>query len=107
MNTTTEYCVVMTTCLTQLEANTLARAIIEQKLGACIQTSQIQSHYRWEGKLQTGNEILMHIKTTCAKYPALERYLASEHSYETPQIVQIPITAGLPDYLNWIKKETL
>lgn len=96
----------MTTYPTQLEADTHAQVIIEQGLAACVQTSQIQSYYQWEGKVQTESEILMHIKTTCAKYSALEHYLASEHSYETPQIIQVPITVGLPDYLNWIKKET-
>ncbi|OQX39871.1 MAG: hypothetical protein B0D91_00660 [Oceanospirillales bacterium LUC14_002_19_P2] len=106
MSKKTEYCVVMTTCPTQLEADTHARAIIEKGLGACVQTSQIQSHYQWEGKVQTENEILMRIKTTCAKYSDVEAYLVAEHSYEVPQIIQLPITAGLSEYLDWVKKET-
>ncbi len=106
MSKKTEHCVVVTTCPTQLEADTHARAMIEKGLAACVQTNQIQSHYQWKGKVQTENEILMRIKTTCAKYADLEAYLAAEHSYEVPQIIQLPITAGLTGYLDWINEKT-
>ncbi len=101
------FCMVLTTCPNQQEADTLARAIIEQRLAACVQSSPIHSHYRWDGEVQSDPEVLLRIKTTCERYQALEQYLKAEHSYDVPQVIQIPIENGLPEYLDWVRGETV
>ena len=73
MNQNNTFCMVLTTCPNQQEADTHARAIIEKHLGACVQSSAVHSHYMWEGKVQSDPEILLRIKTTCERYIALEQ----------------------------------
>ncbi len=71
---------VLTTCPNQQEADAHAKAIIEKRLGACVQSSPIHSHYMWEGKVQSEPEVLLRIKTACDNYDALEQYFKSAHS---------------------------
>lgn len=106
MQSTEEFCLVLTTCPNQLEADTHAKAIVEQRLGACVQSSAISSYFMWEGEAQSEAEVLLLIKTTCARYEALEHYLASAHSYEVPQIIRIPVAGGLNTYLDWVRQTT-
>ncbi len=100
------YCVVLTTTPTSEEAGKLARAIVEARLGACVQIQAIQSIYRWEGALCNEAEFRLSIKTRQAQFAALEHFIRAHHSYETPEIVQIPITAGSAAYLQWIDEGT-
>ncbi len=97
---------VLTTCPNQQEADTHARAIIEKRLAACVQSSPIHSYYRWDGEVQSDPEVLLRIKTTDEHYQALEQYLKAEHSYDMPQVIQIPIENGLTEYLEWLRDET-
>ncbi len=106
MKQSDEFCLVLTTCANQQEADALAKAILEQRLAACIQSSVVQSHYRWEGQVQSEPEVLLRIKTTMHLYSALEQYLKTAHSYEVPQIIQVPISAGWSTYLDWLREET-
>lgn len=88
-------------------AQSLAEALISRRLAACVSLlSPCQSVYRWEGKLERASEIPVLIKTTQACYPALEAAIRELHPYELPEIVAIPVTAGLPAYLNWVNEET-
>ena len=107
MQSNEEFCLVLTTCPNQVEADAHAKAIVEQRLGACVQSSAINSYYMWEGEAQSEAEVLLLIKTTCARYEALERYLASAHSYDVPQIIRIPVAGGLNTYLEWVRQVTL
>lgn len=100
------YCVVLTATATAEEAESLARGIIEAQLGACVQIQAIRSIYRWQGALCNESEFRLSIKTRQARFVALERFIRARHSYETPEIVQIPITAGSAAYLQWIDEET-
>jgi periplasmic divalent cation tolerance protein len=106
MPETTPYCVVQTTVASQAQAETLARLIVEARLGACVQLLPIRSFYRWQGEMQGEAEFLLQIKTRQACYAALEAFIRAHHSYETPEIVQLPITAGSADYLQWLHAET-
>ncbi len=106
MQSTEEFCLVLTTCPNQREADAHAKAIVEKRLGACVQSSAITSHYMWDGEAQSEVEVLLLIKTTCARYQALEHYLAEAHSYDVPQIVRIPVAGGLNAYLDWVRKST-
>ncbi|SDN82701.1 divalent-cation tolerance protein CutA [Polaromonas sp. JS666] len=100
------YCLVLTTTATAQEAQSLAQGIVEARLGACVQIQPIQSLYRWQGRLCNDSEFRLAVKTPRARYEALERFISAHHSYETPEIVQIPITAGSAAYLQWLDEET-
>lgn len=96
------YCLVLTTVSTAQQAETLARQIVEAGLGACVQIEAIRSIYRWQGVLCDEPEQRLSIKTRTTGFKALESFIRAHHSYETPEIVQIPITAGSSAYLQWI-----
>ena len=100
------YVVVMTTCASQEQASQIAAALVEKRLAACVQASDIVSTYRWKGELETGSEVRLMIKARLADYPAIESLIAGMHSYEVPEVLAIPVIAGFPDYLNWIDSET-
>ena len=89
-------------------AQTLARALIERRLAACVNVlAECTSVYRWKGAVESAVEVPMLIKTTLSAYPALEQAIRELHPYELPEIVAVPITRGLPGYLDWIAAETI
>ena len=96
------YTLVLTTVATEEEATSLAHSIINSGLGACVQIQSIRSVCRWKGELCAGPESLLMIKTTDTRYPELEQHIKASHSYETPEIIKIPINGGLREYLGWI-----
>jgi periplasmic divalent cation tolerance protein len=96
------YIVVLTTVGTKQFANDLAHSIVEARLAACVQIQAVQSVYRWKGKVSAEPEWLLTIKTTDGKYAELEQHIRANHSYETPEIVRMPIAGGSKEYLAWI-----
>lgn len=100
-----EACVVMVTAANKEEAERLAIATLEARLAACVQIQAIASHYWWEGKITSDSEQLLLFKTLPAKFAALRDLIISLHSYETPEIIQLPVTAGADSYLAWIRRE--
>ena len=98
---------VTTTTATKEEAQKIARHLVEQKVAACVQVSgPITSVYRWKGKVETAEEWLCLIKTQESLYSELEKAIISLHSYETPEIIALPIITGSRDYLSWLQNET-
>jgi periplasmic divalent cation tolerance protein len=97
---------VMTTFSNPETGRKLAEGLLEQKLAACVQTMAIQSTYRWKGAIQQEPETLMLIKTKGSLYPRVEAWIRDQHDYEVPEVIQIPVTDGLPDYLRWVAEET-
>lgn len=88
-------------------AEKLAHVLIEQQLAACINILPgVTSVYRWQGKVESADETMVLIKTTMVRYPALEAAIKKQHPYELPEIVAVPLCAGLPAYLAWVKTET-
>ncbi len=88
-------------------AEKMAYFLIEQQLAACVNILPgVTSVYRWQGKVESANETILLIKTTMARYPALEAAIKAQHPYELPEIVAVPINAGLPAYLAWVATET-
>jgi len=102
----TDYCVILTTCGSQEEADSIAAGLVEARLAACVQQTPIRSTYRWEGKIVKDEEILLFIKTRTDIYPQIEAWIRSHHSYDVPEIIRLPVDAGLDDYLTWVKTET-
>ncbi|HEY4382800.1 MAG TPA: divalent-cation tolerance protein CutA [Acidobacteriaceae bacterium] len=94
--------VVLTTVGTKQFANDLALSIVDARLAACVQIQAVQSVYRWREKVCSEPEWLLAIKTTAARYAELEQHIRANHSYETPEIVRMPIAGGSREYLAWI-----
>jgi periplasmic divalent cation tolerance protein len=103
----TAFCVVLTTLESEAQAEALAQQIVQARLGACVQVQGIKSFYLWQGQARQERECLLMIKTRSALYARLQDFIRERHSYETPEIVQLPITAGWPDYLAWVATQTL
>lgn len=103
---TTNACVVMTTAPSKDVAETIATAVLTARLAACVQIQSIESHYWWDGKINRGPEHLLMFKTTRDHYAALEQTILKDHPYDTPEIIQLPVEAGLPKYLEWVERET-
>lgn len=99
--------IVITHLPDESSARALATQLIEQRLAACINLmSPCRSIYRWRGAVEEAVETPLFIKTTPARYAALESAIRAHHPYELPEIVAIPITMGLAPYLDWITAET-
>ena len=84
-------------------ARKLARGALRAKLVACVNlVPKIESHYRWQGRIESGTEVLMICKTTNRKLAAFEKFVLAHHPYDTPEFVVLPMTAGMARYLDWI-----
>ncbi len=98
------YCVVLTTAGTEEEAQRLAGGgRVAGRLAACVQVLPVTSTYIWQGELHRDPEWLLLIKTTTARYGDVEAFIRKHHSYEVPEIVQVPIRQGLEAYLAWMR----
>lgn len=100
------FCLVMTTTASETEAETMARQIVQARLAACVQVQAIKSFYVWKEQPCAEKEWLLLIKSRAAVYQALEDFIRAHHRYETPEIVQLPISAGSADYLHWLALQT-
>ena len=97
--------VVFMTAANGEEATRLAEMLVGAHLAACVQIlPEIESVYRWQGKIERSSEVLLIAKTTRGKFDDLEREVRALHSYDTPEIVAVPIVAGSAPYLEWLSK---
>lgn len=81
----------------------LATKLVKNRLAACVNiTPQVTSIYEWDGKMQRGSEVMLVIKTRVTRYAEVEQAITDDHPYELPEVIALPITAGLSEYLNWI-----
>ncbi|MBI1175152.1 MAG: divalent cation tolerance protein CutA [Sideroxydans sp.] len=88
-------------------AERLARDLIEKRAAACVNIlGECTSVYRWQEKVDNVNEVPLLIKTTRSAYPRVETAIRALHPYELPEIIAVPVSTGLPDYLQWIAQET-
>jgi len=96
--------IVLVTCGSKAEATKIARALVERRLAACVNivAAPIESIYRWKGRTESGKEFLLVIKSTQSRFAALRREIETLHSYEVPEIIALPISAGSPRYLKWL-----
>ena len=100
------YIQITTTTETKEQAENIAQHLVETKLAACVQIlGPITSIYRWKGKVENAQEWLCLIKTRDNLYAKVEAAIKSVHSYETPEIIAVPIIKGSKEYLHWIDDE--
>ncbi|MFV5212256.1 divalent-cation tolerance protein CutA [Azonexus caeni] len=101
-----ENLLILTNCPDEAVANAIALAVVEEGLAACVNLlPRVQSIYRWQGVVESASEVPLLIKASAANYPALEQRIAELHPYELPEIIALPITRGLPAYLNWLAEK--
>ena len=107
MSVPDDFAVVMVTAPDMALARRLAKAGLEAKLTACANiVPAVESHYWWEGKLESSDEVLVIFKTRQTLLPKLERAIREIHPYDTPEFVALPLTAGSQKYLAWIEDNT-
>lgn len=103
--TPTPFQIVLTTCPDVQAAGRIARALVEENLAACVNIlPPMRSVYRWKGKIEETSEQLLIIKIASARFPAVMDRIRALHPYELPEIIALPITDGLPEYLAWLNQ---
>jgi periplasmic divalent cation tolerance protein len=102
----TKYAIVTTTVESSTDAAKIANALLAEGLAACVQVMPIQSYYTWQGEVNIDSEQLLIIKCKQADFVQIQQCIQANHNYELPEIVLVPISAGLPAYLQWIDEVT-
>jgi len=103
MKSAARFAVVIVTAPDLKTARALAKAALEARLIACANLlPKVQSHYWWQGKLESSPEVLMLMKTTRRRLPQLERLILSRHPYDTPEFLVLPLSSGSARYLDWL-----
>ena len=98
--------IVTTTVAKRQDARRLAHLAVDAKLAACVQITPIHSVYRWRGKVESADELLLTAKTRASRVPGLIRLIRANHPYELPEILVHKVDGGLPAYLAWVAAET-
>lgn len=103
MNDLNRYVVGLVTAKDKPEAHTIAKGLLEKKLAACVNViDSVESVFWWQGRIDNAQEVLLVIKTKADLMAEVIRTVKSLHSYDTPEIIALPIVAGSQDYLDWI-----
>ncbi|MFC2002049.1 divalent-cation tolerance protein CutA [Chloroflexota bacterium] len=97
------YIVVLITTANAGEARQVARVLLEQRKAACVNiTEKVDSHFWWEGKIDSGQESLLVVKSKASLLPEIIELVKKVHSYDVPEIIALPVVGGNQDYLQWI-----
>ena len=97
--------VVLTTVASVEEGKAIARALVEERLAACVNVVRgVRSFFFWEGRLQEDDEALLLVKTRRERYGELEARIRSLHSYSVPEILALAVEAGSPAYVEWVRE---
>ena len=103
MKPATKFSLILVTAPDLKTARALAKSALSARLIACANlVPKIESHYWWQGKLESGTEVLLILKTSKTKLVALEKLILSQHPYDTPEFVTLPLGAGSQKYLAWL-----
>ncbi len=103
----TDFIVCFSTIDSEKEAAKIAKALVEAKLAACVNiVPKVTSVYEWKGSICEETELLLVIKTQQSRLKELKATLEELHPYEVPELIALPITDGLPDYLGWVLANT-
>ena len=102
----TQYCLIYITAKDELEAREIGRALVSEKLAACVNIHPIQSIFRWQGEVRQENEVAMLVKTRTELASEVISRVKELHSYEVPCIITLPIEKANPDFLEWLSQST-
>lgn len=95
------------TCPDAESAATIAQVLVDERLAACVnQLPGLRSTYRWQGRVEHADEVLLLIKTTVDRLDALGARLRALHPYELPELIAVESRGGLPEYLDWVTAQT-
>lgn len=99
--------IIQTTCVSKIEAKNIAKVLIDEKLAACVQLSDVESFYSWENEFCCDNETILNIKTRKENFEKIKSKIKELHSYDVPEIIQIDITNSSKKYLKFIGENTI
>ncbi len=102
----TPLAIVMTTVASRADARRLADGLLDTRLAACVQVLPIRSTYRWQGRIEHGDEYLLLIKTRAALTRRVRVFLRGQHPYDVPEILAVRVADALPAYRRWVAAET-
>lgn len=103
MKPAARFAIVLVTAPDLKTARALAKAALQARLIACANlVPKLESHYWWRGKIESGAEVLLVLKTTKTKLAALEKFVLARHPYDTPEFLVLPLNAGSGKYLDWL-----
>ncbi|MGE5149203.1 MAG: divalent-cation tolerance protein CutA [Rhodospirillaceae bacterium] len=103
----TDALLVLTTVADRAAGAVLAKELLARRLAACVNVgAPVDSLYHWRGRIETGTEVPLTIKTRAALYPQVEAAIRELHDYELPEIVAVAITDGYAPYIGWLVGET-
>jgi len=103
-----DYVQIITTTDSRAAAEKIAETLVKEKLAACVQVSgPISSTYEWKGKIERAEEWYCAVKTRKDLYTRVEGRIKALHTYETPEIIALPVLEGNPAYLAWIDEVTV
>jgi periplasmic divalent cation tolerance protein len=99
--------IALTTCADRDEAAALAHSLVAEGLAACVNIMPaVQSVYRWQGHVEEGQEVMLLIKTSQARFDALAAAIHAQSTYELPELLVVPVSAGSAEFLSWISSST-
>ena len=104
----TDKIVILCTCGSEEEAERIARALVAERLAACVSAlPAARSFYRWKGEIESAAEWMLVIKSSRPRFAELRAALEKAHSYEVPEIIALPVVDGAPNYLQWLDENLL
>jgi periplasmic divalent cation tolerance protein len=106
MSEASSYGIVSSAFANREDARRVAGALLAEKLAACVQLMEIESHYAWKGAIRNEPEVMLLAKTRSALFARIIERIKTLHPYETPEIVAQSFNAGFAPYLDWIRAET-
>lgn len=102
-----QYIVTFITASNMKEADKIADALVKKRLAACVNIiNNVRSVFHWKGRIESSGEVLLIAKSAGRNFNKIVKEVKRLHSYECPEVIALPISAGNEDYLKWIKKET-
>lgn len=102
-----DYCIIITSTESKENAELIIRTLLEKRVVACIQSTTVKSAYRWQGKVISGEEIRLELKSRVSLYETIKSEIKKLHIYEVPEILMLPLSNGNEAYLKWIASETI
>jgi periplasmic divalent cation tolerance protein len=103
MKSAAQFAIVFVTAPDLKTARALVKAALKARLIACANlVPKVESHYWWQGKIESSVEVLLILKTQKSKLAALEKLILARHPYDTPEFLVLPVSAGSKKYLDWL-----